>query len=140
VTVFDQPLVTVFPGGDARLPIEPQVLDQLDILDPESLPNIPVSCLTSPKVGGFSRTAQATCLLDQVLKGFDTPDIDSRLLQLDRLDTNIQAFLSLVMPQCQGQSGVFCTAMNIAIRSVYGYFPLPLASPLPFMDSHTSLA
>jgi hypothetical protein len=140
VTVLDQPLITVFPGGDARLPIEPQVFDQLDILDPESVPNIPVSCLTSPKVGGFSRTAQATCLLDQVLKGFDTPDIDSRLLQLDRLDTNIQAFLSLVMPQCQGQSGVFCASMNIAIRSVTAIFPqIPLPVPL-FTNNHASLA
>jgi hypothetical protein len=145
VTVFDQPLVTVFPGGDARLPIEPQVLDQLDILDPEFLPNIPVSCLTSPKVGGFSRTAQATCLLDQVLKGFDTSDIDSRLLQLDRLDTNIQAFLSLVMPQCQGQSGIFCAAINIAIRSVDHYFSLLLFPPplfflgQPHQPSLTSL-
>ena len=126
MTVFDQPLVTVFPGGDARLPTEPQVLDQLDILDPGSLPNIAVSCLTSPKVGGFSRTAQAICLLDQALKGFDTPDIDSRLLQLDRLDTNIQAFLLLVMPQCHEQPGVFCAATNIAIRSVYRSFPLRL--------------
>jgi hypothetical protein len=139
VTVFDQPLVTVFPGGDARLPIEPQVLDQLDILDPEFLPNIPVSCLTSPKVGGFSRTAQATCLLDQVLKGFDTSDIDSRLLQLDRLDTNIQAFLSLVMPQCQGQSGIFCAAINIAIRSVDRYFSLLLFLGQPHQPSLTSL-
>lgn len=80
MTVFDQPLVTVFPGGDAWLPIEPQVLDHLDISDPESIPNIPVSCMMSPKVGGFSRTAQATCLLDQVLTGFDIADIDSRLL------------------------------------------------------------
>jgi hypothetical protein len=124
VTVFDQPLVTVFPGGDARLPIESQVLDQCDTLDPASLSNIPVSCLTSPKVGGFSRTAQATCLLDQVLIGFDTPDIDSGLLQLDRLDANFQSFPSLVMPQCQGQSGIFCSAMNIAIRPVHAYFPL----------------
>ncbi len=28
-------------------------------------------------VGGFSQTAQATCLLDQVLKSFNDPDIDS---------------------------------------------------------------
>ncbi|KAF7556148.1 hypothetical protein G7Z17_g1640 [Cylindrodendrum hubeiense] len=118
-TVFDQPMVTVFPGGDARLPIEPQVLDQLDLLDLESLPNIPVSCLTSPKVGGFSRTTQATCLLDLVLKSFNTPAIDSRLLQLDRLNTNIQALLSLVMPQCQDQSGGFCTALHIAIRALF---------------------
>ena len=132
MTVFDQPLVTIFPGGDARLPIEPQVLDQLDISDPGSLPKIPVSCLTSPKIGGFSRTAQATCLLDQVLKGFDIPDIDSGLLQLNRLDTNIQAFLSLVMPQCQGQAGVFCAAMNIAIRSVYRSFSRLLIFIFPF--------
>jgi hypothetical protein len=134
VTVSDQPLVTIFPGEDARLPIEPQVLDQLDILGPESLPNISVSCLTSEKVGGFSRTAQAACLLDQVLKGFDIPDIASRLLQLDRLDTNIQAFLSSVMPQCQGQSGVFCAAMNIAIRSVRGAFS---SLPMSLMASQT---
>jgi hypothetical protein len=141
VTTFDQPLVTVFPGGDARLPIEPQVLDQLDILDPESLPNIPVSCLTSPKVGGFGRTAQATCLLDQVLRGFDTLDIDSRLLQLDRLDTNIQAFLSLVMPQCQGQSGIFCAATNIAIRSVHSSFRPSFILFVSFLNGqHASLA
>lgn len=119
VTVSDQPLLTVFPGGDARLPIEPEVLDQLDILDPQSLPNIPLSCLTSPKVRGFGRTAQASCLLDQVLKCFETPDIDSRLLQLDRIDTNIQEFLSLVMPQCPGQLGIFCASINIAIRALF---------------------
>ena len=123
VTVFDQPLLTVFPSGDARLPIEPQVLDQLDISDPESLPNVPVTCLTSPKVGGFGRTAQATCLLDQVITAFDTQCIDSRLLHLDGLDTNIQAFLSLVMPQCHGQPGVFCAAMHIAIRLVTALSP-----------------
>ena len=125
MTDLDQPLITVFPGGDARLPIEPQVLNQLHIMDPDSLPNIPVSCLTSPKVGGFGRTAQATCLLDQVFKSFDIPDIDLRLLQLDRLDTNIQAFLSLVMPQCEGQPGIFCAGMHIAIRSVHRSSPLP---------------
>jgi hypothetical protein len=125
VTVSDQPLLTVFPGAEARLPIESQVLDHLDTSDPESLLNIPVSCLTSPKVGGFGRTAQAACLLDQVLKGLDIQDIDSRLLLLERLDTSIQVYLSLVMPQCQGQPGIFCAAMNIAIRSVHCSFSLP---------------
>lgn len=118
VTVRNQRLLTAFPAGDARLPIELQVLDQLDVLEPGLLPNIPVSCLTSPKVEGFGRTAQATCLLDQVLRCFETSDIDSRLLQLERLDTNIQAFLSLIMPQCQGSAGVFCAAINITMRLV----------------------
>lgn len=116
MATFDQPLLTAFPGGDARLPIESEVFDQLDISELQSLPNIPVFCLTSAKVGGFSRSAQASCLMDQVLKALDTPDIDSRLLLLDRLDTDIQAFLSLVMPQCPGQSGEYCAAVNIAIR------------------------
>jgi hypothetical protein len=116
VIVLDQPLLTIFPGGDTRLPIEPEVLDHLDILNPESLPNVPVSCLASPKIGGFGRTAQATCLLDQVLRSFDAVDIDSRLLQLDGLDTSIQSFLSFVIPQCQAQSGTFCAAVHIAIR------------------------
>ena len=118
MAVLDQPLLTVFPGGHSRLPIDPEVFDHLDVLDAGTAPNIPVSCLTSPNIGGFSRTAQATCLLDQVFKSIDTLDIDSRLLQLERLDTNIQAFLSLVMPQCKGQSGIFCESMNIAIRFV----------------------
>lgn len=62
--------------------------------------------------------AQATCFLDQLHKAFEVDDIDSRLLLLSRLDTNIQAFLSLVMPQCQEEPGIYCSAMNITIRSV----------------------
>lgn len=119
MTVSDQPLVTVFPGGDARLPIESQVLDQLDLLDQKPLLNTPVSFLTSPNIGGFSRTAQATSLLDQVFKSFNTQDIDSRLFQLDRLDTSLQAFLSLVIPLARGKCAQFCAAINIAIRLVY---------------------
>lgn len=128
MAVLDQPLLTVFPGEHSRLPIDPEVFDHLDILDTGTLPNIPVSCLTSPKIGGFGRTAQATCLLDQVFKSFGTLDTDSRLLQLERLDTNIQAFLALVMPQCQGQFGLFCESMNISIRFVQRSFLLVKAT------------
>jgi hypothetical protein len=134
VTVSDQPLLTAFPGAGTRLPLETQILDQLDILDPESLLNIAVSCLTSPEVGGFGRKAQATCLLDQVLKSFDTADIDCRLLLLDRLNTNIQNFLSLLMPHCQEQPGAFCASVNIAIRSVYPHCPIfPISHILSFV-------
>ncbi|VUC27893.1 unnamed protein product [Clonostachys rosea] len=115
---YNQPLLSIFPAGDARLPIESRVLDQLDILEHGSLPNVPLSCLTFPNLGGFSRMAQATCFLDQVLKAFEVNDIDSRLLLLSRLDTNIQAFLPLVMPQCQQEPGIYCSAMNITIRLV----------------------
>jgi hypothetical protein len=119
--------MTAVPGGHARMPVESQVLDQLDILNPESLPNIPISCLTSPENGGFSRLAQAAYFLDQVLKAFETPDLDPRLLWLDRIDTDIQAFLSLVMPQCRGQSG-FCASINIAIRSANLFYYILLNS------------
>lgn len=132
VTVLNQPLCTIFPDGDARLPIEPQILDQLDISDLESLPNISVSCLTSPSVGGFSRTAQATFLSEQVLKSSFTSEIDSKLLQLDRLNTSIQAFLSLVMPRCSGRPGGFCGAMHIAVRCVNQILSLvSFQCPLP---------
>ncbi|KEF61058.1 uncharacterized protein A1O9_02623 [Exophiala aquamarina CBS 119918] len=119
VMAFDQPLVTIFPRGHTQLPLESEVLDQLDVLSPQSVPTIPVSCLTAPKVGGFGRTAQATCLLDQVFKSFETVDIDSRLLQLDGLDTSIQTFLSLVIPQGHARRGNFCAAVHLAIRALF---------------------
>lgn len=98
------------------LPIEPKFLDHLDILDPESLPNISVSCLNSANLGGFGRTAQATGFLDQVRKCFDLGDIDAKLLLLDRLDNDIQSFLLLVLPQCLDQQGAYCSATHTAFR------------------------
>lgn len=113
---FEQPLITPSPAGDSRLPIDGAILDQDDLLDAESVPNIFVSCLNSDKLGGFSRAAQATCLLDQVFKSLRTPDLDCRLLQLQGLDTAIQSYLALVLPECQANVGVFCAAIAIAIR------------------------
>ncbi len=133
VTVIDQPLSTTFPGANARLPIESQVLDQLDILHPRSLSNVPLSCLTLPHLGGFARMAQATCLLDQVLTGVKSSDINSTLPQFDRLDVSIQSLLSLVMPRCQEEPGVYCAAINIAIRSV------PQYKFHPFYASHITI-
>ena len=116
MTIVSQPLVTVFPSGTARLPMESRSLDQLDISDPACVPNISVSDLMASEVEGFGRTAQAICVLDQVLKGFNVENVDLRLLLLDRLDTSLLAYLTLVMPQCQVQSGSFCTAINTVIR------------------------
>lgn len=118
--VLDQPLLTILPDGNARLPIEQDVLDQLDVLDTELIPNIALLCWTSTKIAGFGRMAQAICLLEQVLKSFNTQDINLRLLQFDGLDHSIQAFLSLLMPQFRAQPGVAvnCTAINILIRLV----------------------
>ncbi|KIW04095.1 hypothetical protein, variant [Verruconis gallopava] len=118
--VIEQPTITVFPDANARLPIEPQVLDHLESRGPEPLPNIPVSCITSPSVGAFGRTVQAACLLDQVLKAtLPSTDIDSRLLQLDRLDANLQSFLTLMLPKSQEQPGLYCTVVHIAMRALF---------------------
>lgn len=114
----NQPLVTAFPSGDARLPIEPQVFANIDVTEPKFLPNVAVSCLTSADIGGFGRTAQATCLLEQVLRAFDSADINSKLLQLDRINTMTREFLALVMLQCSNTAGIFCSAVNVAMRSV----------------------
>jgi hypothetical protein len=113
-----QPLVTASPAGDARLPIECDILDRGNLLSGDSIPGILVSCQTSTKVGGFGRAAQATCLLDQVIRGLTIADVDSRLLLLQGLDEAIQAFLSLVLPHGGGQTECYCVAVAITTRWV----------------------
>jgi hypothetical protein len=119
VTVSEQPLITVISSEDARLPTEPILLEQSEYLGPESVPYVPVSCLSSIDVGAFGRAAQAAWLLDQVLKGFEIPSLGSRLIQLRNLDTALQTFLGVVMQQCDGKGGIFCEAIAITIRSVH---------------------
>lgn len=117
---FEQPLCTTVPSGDARLPIERDLLDRGGLLGPDSLPDMtPVSSLTSTNVAGFGRAAQAICLLDRVIRGLKTPDINSRLLLLDGLDTAIQAFLALVMSLCLDRPAQFCAAIAIGIRALF---------------------
>lgn len=62
---------------------------------------------------------QAAWLLDQVFKSLEEQDIDSRLVQLDRLDHAFQISLALTMEQSQGRWGLFCTANAIMIRALY---------------------
>ncbi|KAH6658454.1 hypothetical protein BKA67DRAFT_558100 [Truncatella angustata] len=119
VSVFEQPLVTTLPPKDAKLPIEWDILDRADLISPNSMPDIPASCLDWPKIGCFGRTAQATCLVDQVIKGLSIPDLDSRLRLLQDLDGAIQAFLALILPQCQGKPGVYCAAIALAVRGLF---------------------
>jgi len=116
VGAFKQPLVTTSPLSDSRLPIECDVLDRADLLIADSMPNVLVSCQTSAKISGFGRAAQATCLLDQVIKGLSIPDVDSRLFLLQGLDEAIQTFLALVLPYCREETGVYCGAIAIAVR------------------------
>ena len=109
-------MITLLEEGDRRLPIESQALDRLQILEPNSVLHIPVTLLSSDKVGGYGRSAQAICLLDQVFRSFHTVDIDLRFLQLGSLDSSLQALLSAVMPHCDEVTGVLCPAIAIIMR------------------------
>ncbi|KAF4768264.1 hypothetical protein HAV15_002727 [Penicillium sp. str.  len=68
---------------------------------------------------GYTSVTQAAWLLDQVFKSLEEQDIDSRLVQLDRLDHALQTSLALTMEQSQGRWGLFCTANAIMIRALY---------------------
>jgi hypothetical protein len=140
ISVQGQPLITVFPGGAARLPTEPHVLDRFDEKESGSLPNISISSLTSPEIGGFGRSAQATCLLDQVIKGVETTDIDSKLLHLDSLSSSLQAFAVLVISHWEDQPGTFCLAIHIAIRLVIPFNAVTFLSiPLSRVSDTTAV-
>ncbi|KAL9623437.1 MAG: hypothetical protein Q9160_002330 [Pyrenula sp. 1 TL-2023] len=119
VTTAEQPLLSVIPNGDARLPTEPSNSEQSSLSDPESVPYVPVSCLSTTNAGGFARAAQAAWLLDQVLKGFELGSVDLKFFHLQGLDAALQSFLRTLMEQCNGKGPIYCEAIAITIRSVY---------------------
>ncbi|CAJ2511203.1 Uu.00g068280.m01.CDS01 [Anthostomella pinea] len=119
VTVPEQPLVTLAPSEDARLPTEPEVLDRSDVLDRSSICNVVVSSLFTIEVGGFGRAAQAASLADRVIQAFSIADLRSRLVHLDALDSALQSFLTTVLSQCHGQWGIYCAAIALAIRTIF---------------------
>ncbi|PLB49696.1 hypothetical protein P170DRAFT_409275 [Aspergillus steynii IBT 23096] len=112
---IEQPMATVLPPGDTRLPIDRDMLDRGDFQSPGSIPNIPVSCLTTPDVGGFGRAAQASCLLDQVLKGLVAPDLNTRLPLLESLDRSIQSLLAFVLNHRPERDSPYCTALSVTL-------------------------
>lgn len=119
MAVPEQPLVTVIPNGDSLLPTEPEILEQAEFRGPNIIPQVSVSSLSSVDIGGFGRAAQAAWLLDQVLNGFKIQSFDSKLSQLEALDSTFQTFLGVLMQQSGGKVGKFCEAVAITIRLVY---------------------
>ncbi len=113
--VPEQPLITTIPSQGSRLPTEPNILDQVDAPDFESIPNLTVCSPISMAMGGF---AQAACLSDQVYESMRIPNLTRRLAELERLDAALQEFLAALMLQCQGPFGVVCWAIGSAMRSV----------------------
>ncbi|KAI8633679.1 hypothetical protein F5Y19DRAFT_470921 [Xylariaceae sp. FL1651] len=119
VAVPDQPLVTIFPGETSQLPIEPDVMDQRDIFNPGPISTVLLSSFFTVNVGGFGRAAQAASLLDQVLKAISMLDLKGRLVHLDSLDSTLQSFLTVIMQQRDGNWGVYCGAIALAIRTLF---------------------
>ncbi|KAI2622107.1 hypothetical protein GGS26DRAFT_247208 [Hypomontagnella submonticulosa] len=119
VAVPEQPLVTVIPNGDSLLPTEPEILEQAEFRGPNIIPQVSVSSLSSVDIGGFGRAAQAAWLLDQVLNGFKIQSFDSKLSQLEALDSTFQTFLGVLMQQSGGKVGKFCEAVAITIRALF---------------------
>ncbi|KAH7131697.1 hypothetical protein B0J13DRAFT_626759 [Dactylonectria estremocensis] len=119
VTVPEQPLVTAITSGDAKLPTEPALLEQNDLISFDSIPCIPVSYLSSPDVGSFGRTAQAAWLLDKILKVFQDQSFASRLIQLQALDGTLQKFLGALFEQSNGKRGILCEVIGITIKAIF---------------------
>ncbi|KAH8660452.1 hypothetical protein BX600DRAFT_56848 [Xylariales sp. PMI_506] len=129
VTVSNQPLTTVIPDANVELPTEPAVLDRMDVTvsysngpakyDTPSDASSSPRCLNPESIKSFGRAAQAARLSDTVLKTFEIADLDTRLLQLNGLDTTMRAFLAVLLEQCQTEQGVFCGAIATSIRVLY---------------------
>ncbi|KAJ5187707.1 hypothetical protein N7449_010701 [Penicillium cf. viridicatum] len=116
VDTVHQPLISRCPDKDPRLH---KTISQKwnpacspEALIPEGNSSSFVDC------DGYTSVTQAAWLLDQVFKSLEEQDIDSRLVQLDRLDHAFQTSLALTMEQSQGRWGIFCTANAIMIRHV----------------------
>ncbi|KAF2115918.1 hypothetical protein BDV96DRAFT_574825 [Lophiotrema nucula] len=118
-SVLDQPLVTTFPGADARLPAEPEMLEHNGPSTIDRIPYVPVHSMESAYIKEFGRAAQATWYLEQILKSFGVPGLDTRLDQLTSVDIALQRFLGMLMLQCHSRTQMSCEAMTIAIRAFF---------------------
>ncbi|KAK8002413.1 rhamnogalacturonase [Apiospora arundinis] len=136
--VQDQPLITSMPDPDAKLPTEAAILELSDVDLSSSfqtsegegrLPSSQLSTLRNASIGAFGRIAQAAWLLDQVLRGFEIPNLDTRLTCLRKLDGELRMFLSDLVQQTSGKRGPSCQAVSLTIRYATTPFSFP---PQPF--------
>ncbi|CAH0052333.1 unnamed protein product [Clonostachys solani] len=120
VTTKDQPFITSVPPENTALPTEPNSIDQgIPVFSSTPVPKILVSTPHEVHVGGFGRLAQAIMLVDQILKAFSICDVDARLSTLHNLNTSLQSFLEVVVKQHSGKPSSYCSAVVIAIRSLF---------------------
>ncbi|CRG91815.1 hypothetical protein PISL3812_08869 [Talaromyces islandicus] len=67
----------------------------------------------------FASAARAAWFLDQVFRTLHAEDLDTRLLQLDGLDHALRTFLSTIMNSDGRVLRRYCTAIVLAIRTLY---------------------
>ncbi|KAI1736051.1 hypothetical protein F4680DRAFT_271019 [Xylaria scruposa] len=117
--ISDQPPIAMIPSGHPRLPTEPDILESSKLDHLTSTHATAIADLGAVNVRGFGRAAQAAWLVDQVFNSYVIANFNARLSRLVSLDETIQAFLSSLMQQCQGEGGVFCEAIALTIRLLY---------------------
>ncbi|KAI0547029.1 hypothetical protein F4679DRAFT_555578 [Xylaria curta] len=117
--ISDQPPIAMIPSGHPRLPTEPEILESSNLDHLTSTHGTAITDLGAVDVRGFGRAAQAAWLVDQVFNAYNIVNFDARLGRLVALDETIQAFLSSLMQQCEGEGGVFCEAIALTIRLLY---------------------
>ncbi|OJK03622.1 hypothetical protein ASPACDRAFT_111479 [Aspergillus aculeatus ATCC 16872] len=120
--VIEQPLGSMMPTREDRLPLESSVLD-LGSTTTALAPHVMVHALSALQVGGFGRAAQAAWLLDNVLEGLLLTNPERKHAHLTDCDRSLQSFLAIVMQQMQQQAdnnyGVFCVAIALTIRTLF---------------------
>ncbi|KAK7910874.1 hypothetical protein PG985_013355 [Apiospora marii] len=130
-TIPHQPLIAPMPESDAELPTEAAIFEGREPERGAGLglpgsgeqqqqqPAAQLAALEHTNVGAFGRSAQAAWLLDQVLKGTETPNLESRLPSLRGLDEKLRTFLSKLVQQANGKRGPVCQAIALTIRALY---------------------
>ncbi|PYH77564.1 hypothetical protein BO82DRAFT_344533 [Aspergillus uvarum CBS 121591] len=119
LAVLNQPLASVMPAGDIRLPLESRILNQ-GSPTVALASSVAVHALDAPGIGGFGRAAQAAWLLEDVLRGLCFADPDRQRAHLIQCDRTMQSFLTTLMQQNEGGSwGEFCVAIALTIRALF---------------------
>ncbi|KAI9035701.1 fungal specific transcription factor domain-containing protein [Aspergillus affinis] len=77
----EQPLGSVMPARDDRLPLESDILDHENAVAALAW-SVAIHAVSVPEVGGFGRAAQAAWLLDGALQGLSLTDPDRKRTHL----------------------------------------------------------
>ncbi|KAJ5496665.1 hypothetical protein N7463_008652 [Penicillium fimorum] len=116
LAIVNQPLGSMMPARDDRLPLEPAILDQRNPATALTS-GVAIQALNSSQVGSFGRAAQAAWLLDGVLQALSMADPDQKHAHLTECNRTLQSFLAVIMQQHGGNYGMLCVPIALTIRS-----------------------